>query len=545
MELRVVAVAAPEYPEGRLGKGTLTSQDPASLFNAARYAAQLSELKSGAWSTCNWSTGRTQRRNTVLMMHSLKEDLPAFDHALHTVKPNLLLIGAMSMCLPGAIACAQHAREVLGDQVCIVLGGRHATEAIYSDHSGRKIVHHPGSPLRLMAEGLIPSVFDFVISGDGEYIIAALGEAIAAQPGPFLVPARILLSAPQLQRASGNWILGMARLGSIAILRGCGTVLDRNLLAPPCAMFGVRNSFDIFNGRLTAHVFSDTGPGCPFDCNFCSERRSVTGTPAQINSAARRLYRQFDAATQVIAADSPGFGASAFVEDSVLLAGSTREFRNLIDLLSEKPLDLKFGAQLTIDQILAKADLLSELSQLGLKYLFIGIETLDPSSIGGMSKDTQAKAWSERIELAFEILAQRGINCGAALLFGLGETVHHRTKLFEYLARWRKTYGFPNPISMNWGVQHPLRGHDGGMNYDYRHWGVPVGGYLEAFHNFGEASVLYPLSGQKPPVLEEVWEVERMYAQLNAESSRMPAPGAVHLHSYEEAPMKAFARVNS
>jgi len=545
MELRVVAVAAPEYPEGRLGKGTLTSQDPASLFNAARYAAQLSELKSGAWSASNWGAGRTQRRNTVVMMHSLKEDLPAFDHALRTIRPNLLLIGAMSMCLPGAIACAQHAREVLGDQVCIVLGGRHATESIYTDPSGRNVIHHPGSPLRLMAEGLIPLVFDFVISGDGEYIIAALGEAIAAQPGPFLVPARILLSAPQLQRALGSWILGMAQLGSVAILRGRGAVLDHNRLAPPCAMFGVRNSFDVFKGRLTAHVFSDTGPGCPFDCSFCSERRSVTGTPAQINSAAQRLYRQFEATTQVISVDSHGFGASAFVEDSVLLAGSTREFRNLIDLLSKKPLDLEFGAQLTIDQILAKKDLLSELSHVGLKYLFIGIETLDPSSIGGMSKDTQAKAWSDRIELAFQVLAERGINCGAALLFGLGEIVHHRTKLFEYLGRWRKMYGFPNPISMNWGVQHPLKGQDGGMNYDYRHWGVPVGDYLEAFHNFGEASVLYPLSGQKPPVLEEVWEVERMYARLNAESPGMPAPGTARPHSYEEAPLIAFARATS
>jgi hypothetical protein len=57
-------------------------------------------------------------------------------------------------------------------------------------------------------------------------------------------------------------------------------------------MFGITASFDVFDGRLTGHVFSDTGSGCVFDCHFCSERRSITGRLAQPDTAAHRLVLQ-------------------------------------------------------------------------------------------------------------------------------------------------------------------------------------------------------------------------------------------------------------
>jgi len=48
VSLRVIAVSAPEYPEGRVGSKTLNSRDPASLYNACRYAAFLAESGLGA-----------------------------------------------------------------------------------------------------------------------------------------------------------------------------------------------------------------------------------------------------------------------------------------------------------------------------------------------------------------------------------------------------------------------------------------------------------------------------------------------------------------
>lgn len=78
----------------------------------------------------------------------------------------------------------------------------------------------------------------------------------------------------------------------------------------------------------------------------------------------------------------------------------------------------------------------------------------------------------------------------------------------------RTKRNIPYPIALNWAVQHPLRGNDGGIGYRYTEWGIPSGSWTEAFRDFGEASVLYPLSGQKPPVLKEVQEIANFYNEL-------------------------------
>ena len=74
---------------------------------------------------------------------------------------------------------------------------------------------------------------------------------------------------------------------------------------------------------------------------------------------------------------------------------------------------------------------------------------------------------------------------------------------------------------MNWAVQHPLGGDDGGTGYSYTRWAIPQGPFLEAFRDFGEASVLYPLAGQPAPVWAEVLEIRDAIAEL---SGGPPAP---------------------
>jgi hypothetical protein len=133
-----------------------------------------------------------------------------------------------------------------------------------------------------------------------------------------------------------------------------------------------------------------------------------------------------------------------------------------------------------------------------------------------MSKDVRRReqSWEERIERTLELLSSNGIGCGAALLFGLGESPALRRKLFRHLERWRERYGAPNPISLNWAVQHPLKGNDGGSGYRYDEWGIPPGPMLDVLQHFGEASIRYPIVGQHPPVLEEVHEIVEMVDAL-------------------------------
>ena len=515
MSLRVVAIAAPELPAGGLGGGVLSREDPTSLYNACRYAALLAENGVGPWAESNWAQPRTFRRQSLLLMHSLQEDMPAFERLLEDLKPNLLLMGAMSLCLPGAVVCAQRAKEMFGDDICVVLGGRHPSESIFVDRTGA-VAHHVASPLRLMVEGRIPAVFDLVVAGEGEHLLAWIGAVVGGIAKRGLPPARASAYLGEITRVPGSWILGWLEGEKMYTFVQRGMPLDHNLLPPPCAMFGTRSAFDVFGGRLTAQVYSDTGNGCAFDCEFCSERRSVTGPPIQLDSSADRLFWQLKSAVDVVAEDAPEKQASAFVEDSTLLAGSSSALRRLTALLQSVALDLRFGGQFTIDQILGRWEILRDLRSVGLDYLFIGIETPDPSYVKGMSKNirTQDGTWLIRAERVFEGLQTLRIHCGAAILFGLGESHASRIAFLHQLQVWQRQFGLPDPVSINWAVQHPLNGRDGGMDYRYNEWGTPPGPWLEVFRDFGEASLRYPLAGQPQPIFKEVEEVAQLYQEL-------------------------------
>lgn len=514
--LRAVAVSAPEAIRGQKGHEALNSSDPFSLYNACRVAAEKARSGQGAWADSNWMTSsRAQLREKFLLMYSLDE-MDVFRSLLRKEKPNLLLIGAMTLCMPGAVECARAAREELGDDVLIVLGGRHPSETIFLQARGGRdvkcVCHHPASPARLMAEEAIPPVFDLVVSGEAEYVIPALGEIVAHYPGKARSSE---IKADQLLPVQGDWILVQGPQAYTIVSRG--VPLPRGSLPSPVSLFGATASFDVFGDRMTAHVYSDTGPGCVYDCAFCSERRSITGGISDIQDAPLRLYRQMADAVQAIHDEHPNRGASAFVEDSILLAGSPKAVSKLCDLLEEQPLDIKFGAQFTIDQILARKGLLSRLSNNGLRYVFVGLETFDPDAIGGMSKDIGGRqgTWQSRFLDVLSFFEECEIMCGCALLFGLGETHEARLNLLDMLIKER---GEGRPIvkvSANWAVQHPLRSTDQGSEYRYIDWGTPDDDYLDLFHNFGEASTKYPLRGVDAPALGELAEIVKKMKEFD------------------------------
>jgi len=527
MPLKVVAVSAPDWISGAKDGCAINSRDPASLFNACRYAALLAERDHGAWHNSNWAISRLERRRKVMLMYSL-DDLAAFERLLVKEKPNMLLIGAMTLCLPGAIQCALRAKAILGQEVFVILGGRHVTETMYlSDPTLRHrdaVRHHPGSPLRLMADGRIPRVFDLAVSGDGEHIIAALGALVDAATTTRGRQQTVDLANLD-KNVPGDWIVGALEGGSIRVEVSAGLSIDYNDLPSPSRMFGVTAAFDVFAGRMTAHVFSDIGRGCVYDCSFCSERRSVTGSPRDLSNAGDRLYRQLREAQDVISEDHTTRGASAFVEDSVMLGGSPKLVDRFASLLENRPLRISFGAQFTVDQILTRQSEIVRLARNGLTYLFVGIETLSPTSVGGMSKDVgrNRASWLRRTQEALTFMREHNVSCGCSVLFGLGETHEARIELLQNLSHLQEQIGRPYPVSVNWAVQHPLCGDDAGASYDYIEWGTPDCEFLQYFHGFGEASLLYPLPHVGRPLLSEVQEVSHLLNRLPAPRPMAPA----------------------
>ncbi|WP_205703022.1 B12-binding domain/radical SAM domain-containing protein [Paraburkholderia kururiensis] len=509
--LRVLAVAAPESVTGARGELTLSSRDPASLYNACRLAAARTEIASSAWATSNWCGRRSARRDKCVLMHS-GDEMPRFEALLRKERPNLVLIGAMTICMRGAIECAMLVRRVMGADALVVLGGRHACETLYlADASLRhvsQVRHHPASALSLMVDRKIEHVFDLVVSGDGEYLIAELGELVARASGNLPAQASDFVRALPEPATRGDWIAGCVHECSIYARVSSGLPLDYNELPSPVRVFGLSSSFDVFDGRLTAHVSSDMGRGCIYSCAFCSESSAVTGSPRDLRNSADRLFRQLSDTVTVVREDHPLLQASAFVEDSVMLGGSAGQLERLAHRLECAPLDIHWGAQLTIDLIIARKQELLRLRRSGLRYLFVGIETLIPAEIGGMSKDTRSRRrWLDRIEDALSFLRDADIKCGCAVLFGLGESPENRRALLDELVRMRSIYGGPHPISFNWAVQHPLRGSDDSKGYDYLDWPTPKGELLELFRHFGEASARYPLHDVGTPRIDEVREV--------------------------------------
>jgi len=85
---------------------------------------------------------------------------------------------------------------------------------------------------------------------------------------------------------------------------------------------------------------------------------------------------------------------------------------------------MSFGGQFTVDYYwIPRYKSIIELKDVGLSYIFTGMETEDEDIAKKMSKNVHKDlSWIERNEQAIAFLKNTGIKCGVAVLFGLGET---------------------------------------------------------------------------------------------------------------------------
>jgi len=550
--LRILAVAAPENETGSIDDGRIYSRDPASLYNAMRYAAwQAANNPGSAWTESNLVGDRKTRRDKFLLMSSL-DDMPEFERKLAEEKPNILFLGAMTLCLPGAVACAKKAREVLGDDVLIVLGGYHINETMFQIETGliqiggvepgRQVIHHTGSPLRLMDNGKISAVqimdksfpiFDLVISGHAEHIIAEIGEVAARALKETGSTRNVQPYLPQVNLdIPGDWIIGYVQDGMKTIISN-GKAIDYNKMPSPASMFGVGSYFGVFQNNPdvptpTAHTYSDTGGGCVYTCDFCSEGYKPKGSLIDASNSPTRLYRQLREAEAVINVDHPGAAATAFVEDSIFLGGSRKFIEDFCSLMEKEPRSsIRFGCQFTVNQALefGKSGLLKRLHEAGLDYVFMGIETLNPDEIeGGMHKDRKRgySIWADGVEGALIELKKAEIKSGAAVLFGLGEPHSSRVALLDKIDEWRRiSLHTLRPISINWAVLHPLRDVNTDIQYDYLQWGTSKDSPLMPLsHAFGEFSERYFMPKAGTPKLDEVRQIVERVQAMNAVDDR-------------------------
>ena len=530
--LRVLAVSAPHWQFAPAGhEQHLNSSTPFSLHNAIRVCAHEAREGIGAWGRSNWHSTQGLAE-AVFMSDYLHETLAWLDRALASVRPNLVLIGAMSISFPGAVAVAARVKQVLGPQAIVVIGGKHAIETTYLVNGELRV--HPGSPIAAMLRGDIGRLFDLVISGDGEALIREIGVAVAGLPASELNASSIATFLADRDEVRGDWTAAWLEEDRVMHLGSAQLPLDYDHLPVPATLFPITSAFPVFATELTAHAYSDTSKGCIYSCDFCSEAQAINGKLHGMASAHQRLYRQLRAIAS-LAPGLPGGGTvSAFVEDSILLQGNAISLSRLSDLIEAQGLGMVFGGQLTVDMVNDpnRQAQIARLAGNGLRYLFMGLETPDEALAATMHKnrgaakaslkgdllcsDAASSGWVHRSEQALRFLAGVGIDCGLSLLFGLGEKHAQRVALLERIGAWQRELGQPKCISMNWAVQHPLR-QDQGNRHHYLEWAIDADDPRAPIISrvFGEASTRYCMPGVSMASLAELTELDGLYQQLN------------------------------
>lgn len=506
--LQIIAVSAPYYPSHKIGGSrVLVSKVPFSLQNACRHAAGQARSGNLAWGNSNWAT--EDGLLASVLMYDYADELDSLWNQIKIERPNLLLIGSMSLSMPGAVMIAEKAKELLGDDIFVVLGGKHPSETMYLEKGSQNVIHNPASPLLLMNKGKTSNCFDLIVSGDGENLITAIGELIHKH-GPQGVTPHL----EKIGKCPGRWVIGWQENDKMKTCSSVGIPINYSQMPIPAKLFGFSGRFDVFSETMrTAHVYSDISRGCMYDCSFCTERQTINGKP-RVPGSAIKLARQLEVVHQK--GLEYGESVSAFCEDSILLMGVEKELDALYKILIKKDWVVPFGGQITVplflrDSVRAK---LAKLQEVGLEYLFVGLETPNEEVAQTMSKNIGKGAnWITQNEQAVKLASDMSLKYGAAVLFGLGESQKDRMGLLNDLLHWQEIYsGNPCTVSLNWATQHPL------LNVgtaDYLDWGTKHDSdYLPYFQRlFGEASEVYP--AMDLPSLIELDEIERIYRRLN------------------------------
>ncbi len=514
-KLRFMAVSAPQWVSSGNNEViySLDSRTPFSLQNALRLGALHAQSNDYVWSVSNWSDSNLLS-DSVFLLNYYEEEKDVFLNKLENIHPQILFIGSMTLSFPSAIAFAQYAKQLFGEKIFVVLGGKHAIETTYLKKG--IVMHHPGSPVLLMHEGRIPQVFDLIVSGDGEEVVDRLGAVLGSEILSNIPLKNFSHYYSSFESIRGNFILSWIDNKIIKTMSKEDNPLDYDNLPSPVSLFGVNTSFPVFGTEKTAHVYSDMSKGCIMNCSFCSEANSINGKIVRIGNPEQRLYNQlFDASMQ-------GCSISAFVEDSILLMARPEYLHSLAELLTEHPLPIVFGGQFTVDNLLDVnvQSAIKQLVPLGLSYIYTGMETSSESVALEMSKNTGKKngTWTNRTEQAISFITSLGIKHGVSVLWGLGENQNDRMEQLCMIDGWQKKYnGNPVCVSPNWTTQHPLFDKS---PFDYTEWGTdkndPYLPYLVRL--FGEASHKYMKEDVVLPSVSEMKDLLVFFKKLNIQN---------------------------
>ncbi|MCI8336021.1 MAG: B12-binding domain-containing radical SAM protein [Peptococcaceae bacterium] len=159
-----------------------------------------------------------------------------------------------------------------------------------------------------------------------------------------------------------------------------------------------------------------TSRGCPFRCDFC------------YNSARERSYLNRNIEDVIADIQAVGSKHILFIDDN--FTGNLQWTRDF--LIRIKPMGLKWNAAVSIN-IADQPELLDLMKESGCRSLFIGFESVNPTSIQTVHK---VQNTTDRYEKAVREIHTRGIMINASFVFGLdGDTVETFPATLDWIVR--------------------------------------------------------------------------------------------------------------
>ncbi|MEI7747453.1 MAG: magnesium-protoporphyrin IX monomethyl ester anaerobic oxidative cyclase [Chlorobiaceae bacterium] len=261
---------------------------------------------------------------------------------------------------------------------------------------------------------------DYVVRGEGEEVTVNLIREIAAGT----------------DRQNRGEITGIAYIdddGKVFATAAHPVIEDLDTLTPDWSLYDWdKYIYTPLNCRLAVPNFAR---GCPFTCTFCSQwqfwRRYRARSPKLFVDEIEVLVKQHKVGFFILADEEPTINKQKFV--------------SLCQELIDRKLDVTWGINTRVTDIMRDADLLPFFRKAGLVHVSLGTEAASQMNLNRFRKETTI----EENKLAIKLLQKNGIVAEAQFVMGLEhETPETIEETYQLCKDW-------DPDMANWTIYTP------------------------------------------------------------------------------------------
>ncbi len=261
---------------------------------------------------------------------------------------------------------------------------------------------------------------DYIVRGEGEEVTVNLIREIAAGTD---------------KQNRGN-ITGIAYLddeGNVFATPAHPVIEDLDTLTPDWSLYDWdKYIYTPLNCRLAVPNFAR---GCPFTCTFCSQwqfwRRYRARSPKLFVDEIEVLVKKYNVGFFILADEEPTINKQKFV--------------SLCQELIDRKLNVTWGINTRVTDIMRDADLLPFFRKAGLVHVSLGTEAASQMNLNRFRKETTI----EENKLAIKLLQKNGIVAEAQFVMGLEhETPETIEETYQLCKDW-------DPDMANWTIYTP------------------------------------------------------------------------------------------